>query len=186
VVPETNLCQPETGTLPSQGPWVFREGDFASTRVSTSSPCFIHFCFFRAHELPRPLKIGIHNDIIALQPELQPALIASALRAYTRSIGYLETLKAGAARIDLESNPVGTVTAAGEADAKRKIAKAARRAAAKAIQDRKGKSATVADLPSSPVAATPQAIAPAGPPRLGFAGLKAAAQARRARLVAAK
>jgi hypothetical protein len=21
-------------------------------------------CFFRAHELPRPLKIGIHNDII--------------------------------------------------------------------------------------------------------------------------
>jgi ProP effector len=93
-------------------------------------------CFFRAHELPRPLKIGIHNDIIALQPELQPALIASALRAYTRSVGYLETLKAGAARSDLESNPVGTVTAAGEADTKRKIAKAARRAAAKAIQDR--------------------------------------------------
>jgi ProP effector len=134
----------------------------------------------------QPLKIGIHNDIIARHPELQPGLIASALRMYTRSVGYLETLEAGAARIDLEGNPVGTVTAADEADAKRKIAKAARRAAAKAIEDRKGKSATVADLPSSSVAATPQPIAPAGAPRLGLAGLKAAAQARRARFVAVK
>jgi hypothetical protein len=48
----------------------------------------------------QPLKIGIHNDIIARQPELQPGLIASALRTYTRSVGYLETLKAGPARID--------------------------------------------------------------------------------------
>ena len=134
----------------------------------------------------QPLKIGIHNDIIARHPELQPGLIASALRTYTRSVGYLEMLKAGATRIDLEGNPVGTVTTADEADAKRKIAKAARRAAAKAIEDCKGKSATVADLPFSPVAATPQPIAPAGPPRLGLAGLKAAAKARRARLVAAK
>ena len=134
----------------------------------------------------QPLKIGIHNDIIARHLELQPGLIASTLRTYTRSVGYLETLKAGAARIDLEGNPVGTVTAADEADAERKIAKAATRAAAKAIEDRKAKSATVADLPSSPVAATPQPIAPAGPPRLGLAGLKAAAQARRTRLVTAK
>ena len=134
----------------------------------------------------QPLKIGIRNDVIAWHPELQPGLIASALRTYTRSVGYLKTLKAGAVRIDLEGNPVGTVTAADEADAERKIAKAARRAAAKAIEGRKGKSATVADLPSGLVAATPQPIPPAGPPRLGLAGLKAAAQARRARLVAAK
>jgi sRNA-binding protein len=53
------------------------------------------------------------------------------LKTYTRSLGYLETLKAGSARIDLEGNPVGTVTEADEEDAKRKIAKAARRAAAK-------------------------------------------------------
>ena len=133
----------------------------------------------------QPLKIGIRNDVIARHPELQPGLIARALRTYTRSVGYLKTLKAGAVRIDLEGNPVGTVTAADEADAEWKIAKAARHAAAKAIEDRKGKSATVADLPSDLVAATPQPIAPAGP-RLGLAGLKAAAQARRARLVAAK
>ena len=73
----------------------------------------------------QPLKIGIHNDIIARHPELRLSLIASALKTYTRSLGYLETLKAGSARVDLEGNPVGTVTAADEEDAKRKIAKAA-------------------------------------------------------------
>jgi ProP effector len=62
----------------------------------------------------QPLKIGIHNDVIARHPELRPSLIASALKTYTRSLGYLETLKAGSARIDLEGNPVGTVTDADE------------------------------------------------------------------------
>jgi ProP effector len=73
----------------------------------------------------QPLKIGIHNDVIARHPELRPSLIASALKTYTRSLGYLETLKAGAARIDLEGNPVGTVTDTDEEDGKRKIAKTA-------------------------------------------------------------
>jgi sRNA-binding protein len=68
----------------------------------------------------QPLKIGIRNDVVARHPELQPGLIASALRTYTRSVGYLKTLKAGAVRIDLEGNPVGTVTAADEADAERR------------------------------------------------------------------
>ena len=139
----------------------------------------------------QPLKIGIHNDIITRHPELRPSLIVSALKTYTRSLGYLETLKAGAARIDLEGNPVGTVTDADEEDAKRKIAKAARRAEAKAIEDRN------AAAPAKPVAeragqqkpipeAKSQQLTPAGPPRLGLADLKAAAQARRARLVSAK
>ena len=91
-------------------------------------------CFRRPRQ---PLKIGIHNDIVARHPELRPSLIARALKTYTRSVGYLTTLKAGAVRIDLEGNPVGTVTAADEEDAKRKIAKAAKRAAAEAIQDGK-------------------------------------------------
>jgi ProP effector len=152
----------------------------------------------------RPLKIGIHNDIIARHPELRPGVIASALKTYTRSLCYLETLKAGSARIDLEGNAVGAVTEADEEDAQRKIAKAARRAAAKTIEDRKAaaappmtqrvsqveqpqsKSATIADLPSGPAAPAPQPTAPTGPPRVGLAGLKAAAQGRRAMLVAAK
>jgi len=56
-----------------------------------------------------PLKIGIHNDIIARHPELRPSVLANALKAYTRSLGYLETIKAGATGIDLEGNPAGRV-----------------------------------------------------------------------------
>jgi len=82
----------------------------------------------------QPLKIGIHNDVIARHPELQPGLIASALRTYTRSVGHLKTLKAGAARIDLEGNPVGTVTGADEAE-DRQGGQVCR---GKAIEDRKG------------------------------------------------
>ena len=138
-------------------------------------------CFRQPHQ---PLKIGIHNDVIARHPELRPSLIASALKTYTRSLDYLETLKAGAARIDLEGNPVGTVTDADE--------EAARRAATKAIEDCKaaGQPATkpVADRAGQQdqiPEAKSQQPAPAEPPH-GLAGLKAAAQARRARLVAAK
>ena len=140
----------------------------------------------------QPLKIGIHNDVIARHPELRPSLIASALKTYTRSLGYLETLKAGAARIDLEGDPVGTVTDADEEDAKRKIAKAARRAAAKAIEDRKAAGqpaakpfAKCAGQRDPILEAKSRQPAPAEPP-LGLGGLKAAARARRARLVAAK
>ena len=140
----------------------------------------------------QPLKIGIHNDIVARHPELRPGLIAKALKTYTRSLGYLETLRAGAARIDLEGNPVGTVTAADEEDAKRKIAKAAKRAAAEAIQDGKEAgqpAATPVEERAGQQNPIPEAKsrqpAPAEPP-LGLAGLKAAAQARRARLVVAK
>jgi hypothetical protein len=60
-------------------------------------------------------------------------LIASALKTYIRSLSYLEMLKAGSARIDLEGN----LAEADEEDAKRKIAKVARRAAVKAIEDRR-------------------------------------------------
>ena len=32
------------------------------------------------------------------------------MRLYTGNVGYLRSMRAGAARIDLEGNPVGTVT----------------------------------------------------------------------------
>ena len=134
----------------------------------------------------QPLNIGIHNDVIARHPELRPNLIASALKAYTRSLGYLKTLKAGSARIDLDGNPGGTVTDADEEDAKRKIAKEAGRAAAKTIEDRN----TAGQPAAKPVAehagqqnpipqVKTQQPAPASPPRVGLAGLKQAALARR-------
>jgi sRNA-binding protein len=85
-------------------------------------------CFFRTHELRRPLKIGIREDIIAQHPELQPDMIVSALQIYTRCVPYWSTLKAGTARIDLDGNVAGEVRLEDEQAAKRKVAKAARRA----------------------------------------------------------
>jgi len=93
-------------------------------------------CFFREHELRRPLKIGIREDIVAQHPELQPSVIVSALQNYTRCVPYWSTLKAGAARIDLDGNVAGQVTLEDEQAAKVKIAKAERRAKAREIEDR--------------------------------------------------
>jgi hypothetical protein len=61
------------------------------------------------------------------------ALIASALKPYTRSPAYLETLNAGSARIDLEGNPVGTVT-----DARRRRRQAEDRCQARSGQGDRG------------------------------------------------
>ena len=86
MVPETNVCQPGTGTLSRLGRCLQR--------------------------------------------------ISSALQNYTRCVPYWSTLKAGAARIDLDGNVVGQVTLKNEQAAKVKIAKAERRAKAREIEDR--------------------------------------------------
>jgi sRNA-binding protein len=140
--------------------------------------------------LRRPLKIGIREDIFARAPDIPRDLIVTSLRAYTRCVPYWLLLKAGTPRIDLDGNVAGAVTIEDEAHAERKITQAARRAAAKATEDRNA----VGQPPAKPVAARtgqqdsiPQVKAQQPAPAcVGLAGLKAAAQARRARLVAAK
>jgi ProP effector len=59
----------------------------------------------------RPLAIGIHREIIALMPEVDPALLGAALRLHTRGAGYVEViLTAGHPRFDLQGEPTGAVT----------------------------------------------------------------------------
>ena len=94
-------------------------------------------CFFREHELRRPLKIGIREDIVAQHPELQPSVIVSALQNHTRCVPYWSTLKAGTARIDLDGNVAGQVSLEDEQAAKVKIAKVERRAKAREAEDRR-------------------------------------------------
>jgi ProP effector len=68
---------------------------------------------FAIHEARRrPLKIGIHNDILAaLGGAITPAELSTALACYTANLGYLRKLRrAGAARIDLNDKPAGEVT----------------------------------------------------------------------------
>jgi len=147
-------------------------------------------CFFRQN-LRRPLKIGIREDIMARAPDIPRGLIVASLKAYTRCVPYWLTLKAGTPRIDLDGNVAGEVTIEDEAHAQRKITQAAGRAAANAIEGR-----NAADQLAKPVMeragqqnpipqVKTQQPAEASPPRLGLAGLKAAALRRR-QLVAAK
>ena len=139
-------------------------------------------CFCRTNR--RPLKVGIYEQVISQHPEM-----SKPQKEYTQSPEYWSTLAAGTPRIDLMGNVAGEVTAADEEDAKRKIAKEARRVAAEAIEDR----SAAGQPPAKPVEeragqqnAIPETLTPSGPPRVGLAGLKAAAQARRARLVTAE
>lgn len=74
-------------------------------------------CTFNAKE-PKPLKIGIHGDIRALDSELSDEDLNRALRAYTRRDKYLAQLRAGAARVDLNGGAAGEVTEAEAATAK--------------------------------------------------------------------
>jgi ProP effector len=59
----------------------------------------------------QPLKVGIHADIVAALPELDAAAIRCAMRFYVCGFRYQYSVVEGAARIDLNGNAVGIVSA---------------------------------------------------------------------------
>jgi ProP effector len=82
-----------------------------------------------SHRDPRPLKVGIHADVLtALGDAVQALDLGFALRAYTSNTRYLGALSAGASRIDLEGKPAGTVTAEDEMVAKRRLVESTKHA----------------------------------------------------------
>ena len=131
-------------------------------------------CFFTFQGRRLPLKIGIHKDI----PEglIEPKVLRRAFRLYVNNPGYLNAMRLGVARVDLNGEVAGTVD---ENDAKsaharlngiRNNRKQPRRE--KAVQD--------------VVAAPPPAPSPAPPPRRqqpsqrdSLASLREAARKRR-------
>jgi ProP effector len=136
-------------------------------------------CFSLFQDPRRPLKIGIHKDI----PDrlIEPKVLRLAFRLYVNNPGYLNAMRLGAARVDLNGEVAGTVD---ENDAKsaqtrldgirkfRKNRKQPRRE--KAVQD--------------VVAAPPPGPSPAPPPpprrqqpsqRDSLASLREAARKRR-------
>jgi ProP effector len=117
-------------------------------------------CFVIFEQRRRPLKIGIHTDILAaLDGAVTPAKLGHALRAYVHNSVYRSRLIAGATRVDLDGEPAGVVTK---------------------------KEATSASVTrdSSPSKASPPAVKPtttiAAVRRLSLADLKEAAQRRKA------
>ena len=96
-------------------------------------------CFVLARNRKRPLKIGIHRDLITAIPEVSPKRLRAALGWYAGSWAYLKNMTAGAARIDLNGQSAGEVTAeeAAAAAERRASEKAAYFVAKKAARERK-------------------------------------------------
>src|SRR5450432_3326211 len=68
-------------------------------------------CFFEKNEQRRPLKQNIVTDIIRdADFEAAPELITAAVEWYRSHISYAYATIAGAKRMDLDGNGVGTVT----------------------------------------------------------------------------
>jgi sRNA-binding protein len=79
--------------------------------------------FVREKHLPhRPLKVGIAADILARCPELDRLVLNTALGHFTRRAIYLQGMVTGVARIDLDGNPCGGVSAEAAEHAAAKLA----------------------------------------------------------------
>jgi ProP effector len=123
---------------------------------------------FSVYELRRrPLKVGIHQDILAaLDGTITPAELRNALGVYCSNPGYLSHMLKGAWRLDLDGEPAGGVTAAEEADAKTKLislrAKQKNRTAQAKVQAPPAKRSSFADLKAAAQARKPSARHGAG------------------------
>lgn len=65
---------------------------------------------FQVFREGRPLALGVHKAILEKMPEVDPAKLRVALRAYTASTRYLKALSVGRERFDLDNQPAGEVT----------------------------------------------------------------------------
>jgi len=84
------------------------EMDAAVARLAEAFPqTFV----LEKHRPHRPLKVGIAADIRARCPDLERQLLSMILSAYTRRVTYLQSVVAGAARVDLDGRKAGKVTA---------------------------------------------------------------------------
>jgi ProP effector len=151
--------------------------------------CF-PLAFALAPHLPhRPLKCGIHEDLLAIGFLATPKEAHRILGSYCQQRRmYLLAVVEGAVRVDLNGDPAGIVTAH-EADLARadlarldaaadRQALEAKQAHAAARSARKAQHAANKTSPPAPAPPAPPAPPPRGP-RLGIADLKASALARR-------
>jgi sRNA-binding protein len=84
------------------------EMNAALTRLTEAFPqTFV----LEKHRPHRPLKVGIAADIPARCPDLERRLLSVILSAYARRVMYLQSVVAGAVRVDLDGKEAGKVTA---------------------------------------------------------------------------
>jgi sRNA-binding protein len=125
-------------------------------------------CFVRLERRRRPLKIGIHLDLItALDGAVTPVELGRALGVYTGNVGYLDACRCGVARIDLAGNACGEVSPEHAANASKLWARQKARQAARRAQ--------LANEQTAPAKTEPELK-----PQSSLAELRAAAQRRKA------
>lgn len=140
-------------------------------------------CFDRNDR--RPLKIGIHRDLVARGVDRRTARIG--LSRYCGQIGYHQALVEGAARIDLDGQPAGIVTPQEARFAKKNYVAMLEAAVSKqkgrCEQTAQGHKAAP-EARQRPAVIKPAAAAPAVAPtaRLGLAELRAAGRQRHERV----
>jgi sRNA-binding protein len=90
--------------------------------------------FPKDYDAIRPLKTGIHADLIQRLPEVDPVLLRRALANHTDRDGYRLALIHGRGdrRYDLDGQPVGAVTDADRAEAAQQLEASTQRRQAKA------------------------------------------------------
>jgi ProP effector len=93
-------------------------------------------CFSTYERRRRPLKVGIHADLLAAL-EIAPKALGAALNFYCLNFHYLAACSEGAVRIDLDGEPCGSVTAEEAACAKERLEQ--QRARRKRQQEAKAK-----------------------------------------------
>ena len=87
------------------------------------------FEVFRAN---KPLALGIHKEVLARRPEIEPAGLRLAMRIHTQSTRYLKELLTATVRFDLDGQPSGEVT-----DEHRKVADEALKERFRKVAERK-------------------------------------------------
>ena len=135
----------------------------ALTDLATRYPRAFVLEKYRPH---RPLKVGVAADILARCPVLTRRELGPALGVYAKRVMYLQSLVAGAIRIDLDGNPAGEVSAADAEHAAATLAEilAAREAKRAAAMVAKNASRitrqAAATAPAPPPAAAAAAVEP--------------------------
>jgi sRNA-binding protein len=78
--------------------------------------------FFRDAARRQPLKVGVHVELLSkLDGALTPLELRLAMYFYTGHLGYLRACTAGVARIDLDGNAAGSVSALEAAHARARL-----------------------------------------------------------------
>jgi sRNA-binding protein len=131
--------------------------------------------FFVFERRRRPLAIGIYDAIVAANPDLDNGEIKTGLAVYTGNLAYLRAcIKPGAMRIGLDGHEIEPVSAEHISRALERLAGVARKRANRLKEVSRADSALATHVPCPTTLSS-------NPTRLSLAGLRAAAQERRAR-----